>query len=151
MTLRVKIEPQSKKSISEISYYFNEDKTVEAVKDDLWRWGTFYIDMTQSEYDRLVADSAKDDWMMNTEISAYDNFELEEVWDGIASDVEFHPMGRDEKRLEKVELYKAKLEEEEEKWNYDYHEWLDEHGFEYIDCEYWIVGPVLLEIVNDTD
>jgi len=153
--LRVRVKPKYKKCVSEIETYFNEKRTVEAVKETLWRWGEFEVDMTKEEYDELTALSANagDDWYnMTTEISEYENFEMCEVWDGISVDVEFYTKCWEDS-TEEAETYEKELKKEEEgnDWDYDYELWLEANGFGY-EPDFWeilICGPLELEIVNE--
>lgn len=139
----VKIEPKYKKCVVELEWFNREDGVV-AEQETLWRWGTFYAQLTESQYEDLVEQSSEDDWKMNTEISALPEWEYEEAWDGISCDVDIY--GKDE---EAVEYTKQKLESEIEEMHYDYFEWFEKNGFEQTgELEIWIIGPLVLEVVG---
>ena len=147
--MRVKVEPKYKKSVEEIEWYRLSDTTIWAQYETLWRWGTFYVTLDEEEYSRLVEASKEDTFQMATEITAYEDFDLQDCWDGISCDTTIYS----HKEKEKAKELQEKLENEIEKeYYYDFYEWLENHDFEHSgDYEVWIHGPLVLTIEETGD
>jgi hypothetical protein len=147
--MRVKVEARYKKSVEEIEWYRLSDTNIWAQRETLWRWGTFYVTMDEEEYNRLVEDSKEDTFEMSTEITAYEDFDLWDCWDGISCDTTIYSHVEAEKEKAK-ELQKKMEDEIEDEYDWDYYEWLETHEF-YQDGGYevWIHGPLTLTIEEE--
>ena len=151
---RYLIEPEYKKSACEEQFWKNtlkNDKPVCVKVGNLYRWGSFYIDLNDAEKTELLN---KDTVIVNE----YENYELIEMWDGgcdfwveIVDEDDFTEEEQDE--INSL-LYRWKEppsdeeEDEDDDENYD-EDKMEANGWMETDCEYTLNGPFKLEKVED--
>lgn len=143
------IEPEYKKSASEEQIWSNSlknGKTVSVKVGNLYRWGSFYIELSDKEKEDLHKKSS-------IVLSDFYDYELIEMWDGgcdfwinIVNEEDYS-----ENELEEINtlLYKWPLgkvpegeEDDDEGYSYEkmeLNEWYE------CDCEYILSGPYKLE------
>ena len=150
---RYLIEPEYKKSACEEQIWTNtleNEKPVCVKVGNLYRWGSFYIDLNETEKTELLK---KDSILLND----YEDFELIEMWDGgcdfwvcIVDEDDFTEEEQDE--INSL-IYKWKEppneeDEDEDDENYD-EDKMEANGWIETDCEYTLNGPFKLEKVED--
>ena len=143
MTL-IKIEPTYKKSVVDIEFFYNEETKVWVHYEQGWRWGTFFADVTDEEFQALKnhnkyceENNTHDDF----EISDLTDFELDNTWDGVWGDIRVFKVGWTEEQ--QTELKEA-IEESDDWWD-----WLMENGFEPHDSETYICGVIDIENIDN--
>ena len=147
---RYLIEPELKKSVCEEQIWQNtlgNNKTVNVKVGNLYRWGSFYIDLNDKEKEELKKKE-------NILINDYDNFELLEMWDGGCDfwvDIVDESLYT-EQELEEINtlIYNWPKDncpegEDEDDDGYD-EEKMTTNGWNEIECEYYINAPIKLEI-----
>lgn len=117
---------KNKKSVVEVERY--EKDYNEIIVTTLWRNGEFKITCEGLGEARLLEEyfNCKD----GTEINLYEEFsdvEMQGTFDGISVDFDGD-----------TEL----LEEAQEDDDFYYSSWLEDNGYEHVDTEYFIIGPV---------
>ena len=150
------IQPTYKKSVVEEQYWSNtisNGKEVKVKANNVYRWGEFYIDLTDEEKDDLLGEEM-------IELCDYEH-ELLSCWDGgcdfwidIIDEEDF-----DKEELKEIDdlLYQWKKEEEGlgeasqgEEEGYSY-EKMEHNGWYETDCEYVITSSCELEKVTEDE
>lgn len=147
---RYLIEPEYKKSACEEQIWNNtlkNGKPVSVKVGNLYRWGSFYVELTEREKEELLK---KDQVVLND----YEDFELIEMWDG-GCDFWVNIVDEDdftEEELEEINalLYSTEDDEEEDDECYD-EEKMEINGWHETDCEYTLSSPYKLDkVVEDS-
>ena len=147
---RYLIEPEYKKSACEEQIWNNtlkNGKPVSVKVGNLYRWGSFYVELTEREKEELLK---KDQVVLND----YEGFELIEMWDG-GCDFWVNIVDEDdftEEELEEINalLYSTEDDEEEHDECYD-EEKMEINGWHETDCEYTLSSPYKLDkVVEDS-
>jgi len=147
---RYLIEPEYKKSACEEQIWNNtlkNGKPVSVKVGNLYRWGSFYVELTEREKEELLK---KDQVVLND----YEGFELIEMWDG-GCDFWVNIVDEDdftEEELEEINalLYSTEDDEEEDDECYD-EEKMEINGWHETDCEYTLSSPYKLDkVVEDS-
>ena len=145
--------PEHKKSAYEEQIWTNtlkNSKPVSLKVGNLYRWGSFNIDLSEKEKKDIVK---KETILLND----YENFELIEMWDGgcdfwvdIVDEVSFT-----EEELEEINslIYswpvgKCPEDEDEDDDGYDEQK-MELNGWIESDCEYYVNTPVKLEVITE--
>lgn len=144
---RYLIEPEYKKSAYEEQIWNNtlkNGKPVSVKVGNVYRWGSFYIELTESEKEDLLK---KDQVLLND----YEDFELLEMWDG-GCDFWVNIVDEDdfaEEELEEINalLYSTEDDEDGGLGAYPQEEKMEINGWHEIDCEYTISSPYKLDKV----
>jgi len=151
--IRYLIEPAHKKSVYEEQIWKNilkNDKPVNVRIGNLFRWGSFNIDLSKQEKEEITR---KESILINE----YENFELIEMWDGgcdfwidIVDEESFT-----EQEIEEINtlIYnwpkgKCPEYEDEDDDGYD-EEKMVLNGWKDIECEYYINTPIKLETIQE--
>jgi hypothetical protein len=148
--IRYLIEPELKKSTYEEQIWTNKlknNKTVSVKVGNLFRWGSFYIDLDEKEKKELCK---KDNILVND----YDNFELIEMWDG-GCDFWVDIVDEDnytEQEIQEINsmIYdwpNGECPDDEDEEGYDEQK-MELNGWYETDCEYYITAPFKLELVT---
>ena len=154
---RYLIEPVYKKSACEEQIWrntLNNEKSVSVKVGNLYRWGSFYIDLDDTEKSELLK---KETVLLNE----YEDFELIEMWDGgcdfwveVVDEDNFTEEEKDEiNKL--IYNWPEKHTDDEDDENYDednenYDEdKMEANGWIEYDCEYILNGPFKLEKVEE--
>lgn len=147
---RYLIEPEYKKSACEEQIWNNtlkNGKPVSVKVGNLYRWGSFYVELTEREKEELLK---KDQVVLND----YEDFELIEMWDG-GCDFWVNIVDEDdftEEELEEINalLYSTEDDEDEDDECYD-EEKMEINGWHETDCEYTLSSPYKLDkVVEDS-
>ena len=147
---RYLIEPEYKKSACEEQIWNNtlkNGKPVSVKVGNLYRWGSFYIELTEREKEELLK---KDQVVLND----YEDFELIEMWDG-GCDFWVNIVDEDdftEEELEEINalLYSTEDDTDEDDECYD-EEKMEINGWHETDCEYTLSSPYKLDkVVEDS-
>lgn len=143
---RYLIEPEYKKSACEEQIWNNtlkNGKPVSVKVGNVYRWGSFYIELTEKEKEELLK---KDQVVLNE----YEGFELIEMWDGgcdfwvnIVDEEDFT-----EEELEEINalLYSTQDNDDGDDECYE-EEKMEINGWHETDCEYTISSPYKLDKV----
>ena len=150
---RYLIEPEHKKSACEEQIWKNtlkNDKTVNVKVGNLYRWGSFNIDLNEKEKEEI---NKKESVLLND----YENFELIEMWDG-GCDFWVEIVDEDsftEKELEEINglIYSwpegnCPEDEDEDDDGYDEQK-MELNGWTEFECEYYVNPPVKLELITE--
>jgi hypothetical protein len=149
---RYVIKPEYKKSATEEQFWTNtlvNGKQVTVKVGNLYRWGSFYIDLSDNEKESLLK---KDSILLND----YEDYELIEMWDG-GCDFWVDIVDEEKYSEEEVEeintlLYKwpeGEVPEYEDEDDDGYSEDKMEINEWYeTDCEYTLSGPYELDEVE---
>lgn len=150
---RYLIEPEHKKSACEEQIWKNtlkNEKTVNVKVGNLYRWGSFNIDLYDKEKEEILK---KENILLND----YENFELIEMWDG-GCDFWVDIVDEDsftEQELEEINslIYSwpegnCPEYEDEDDDGYD-EEKMELNGWSEVECEYYINAPIKLELVTE--
>jgi hypothetical protein len=143
---RYLIEPEYKKSACEEQIWNNtlkNGKPVSVKVGNVYRWGSFYIELTEREKEELLK---KDQVLLNE----YEDFELIEMWDG-GCDFWVNIVDEDdftEEELEEINalLYSTEDDADEDDECYD-EEKMEINGWYETDCEYTLSSPYKLDKV----
>jgi len=143
---RYLIEPEYKKSACEEQIWNNtlkNGKPVSVKVGNVYRWGSFYIELTEREKEELLK---KDQVLLND----YEDFELIEMWDG-GCDFWVNIVDEDdftEEELEEINalLYSTEDDADEDDECYD-EEKMEINGWYETDCEYTLSSPYKLDKV----
>ena len=143
---RYLIEPEYKKSACEEQIWNNtlkNGKPVSVKVGNLYRWGSFYIELNEREKEELLK---KDQVVLNE----YEGFELIEMWDG-GCDFWVNIIDEDdftEEELEEINalLYSTEDDTDEDDECYD-EEKMEINGWHETDCEYTLSSPYKLDKV----
>ncbi len=143
---RYLIEPEFKKSACEEQYWSNTLKHglgVTVKVGNLFRWGSFYININEKEKNELLS---KESVLVNE----YEDFELIEMLDG-GCDFWVNILDEDdytEKELEEINRLLYKSSECSEDDGYD-EEKMYNNGWLEMDCEYILTAPLKLDKVEE--
>ena len=150
--IRYTIEPEYKKSACEEQIWSNtiNGKTVLVKVGNLYRWGSFYISLNDSQKEDLLK---KDSVVIND----YEDFELIEMWDG-GCDFWVDIVNEDqysETELEEINKLIYSWPEdndnyEEDDESYD-EEKMETNGWIETDCEYTLSSPYKLVKISEND
>ena len=143
---RYLIEPEYKKSACEEQIWNNtlkNGKPVSVKVGNVYRWGSFYIELTEREKEELLK---KDQVLLND----YEDFELIEMWDG-GCDFWVNIVDEDdftEEELEEINalLYSTEDDADEDDECYDETK-MEINGWYETDCEYTLSSPYKLDKV----
>jgi hypothetical protein len=125
-----KLSTASKKNAVEKQYWTKEGVTV--VKEEGYRWGTFYCESDERPDIDLSNEDGYD--LSNSE---YD-WELDSLDDGCWVEWDF-PEDMDEEEQERIQSL----------WDEDFFEGLEGDGWVNDDTEYWFYGPLELEEIDE--
>ena len=148
---RYLIEPEYKKSAYDEQIWNNtlkNGKPVSVKVGNLYRWGSFYIELTDIQKEDLLK---KESVLLND----YEEFELIEMWDG-GCDFWVDIVDEDDFTEEELEEINALLystpedDEDEDDECYD-EEKMEINGWCETDCEYTLSGPYKLDKVEEND
>ena len=156
---RYLIEPEYKKSACEEQIWNNtlkNGKPVSVKVGNVYRWGSFYIELTEREKEELLK---KDQVLLND----YEDFELIEMWDG-GCDFWVNIVDEDdftEEELEEINalLYSTEDDADEDENQQEYgglgacpqydEEKMEINGWYETDCEYTLSSPYKLDKVME--
>lgn len=125
-----KVEPKMKKSVYEAETWKAENKRWVTVTE-CWRWGSFYI--TPRDEDEVANLQACVDTEEMICVSDFQEWEMEECWDGCSTDLEFY--GEDWKDDAEKEAFEEGYFEES--WDH-----MEKEGFDSHDTEFEIYNGV---------
>lgn len=121
-----KVEPTFKKSVVEIEIMENEDKSKYVSVQELWRWGEYLVTPQNEEEVEMLMNGVNSD--EGVCISDFEEWELDNTWDGCATDLEFWGKGWTEEEKEAFE----------EEYFEEYFGAFENHGFMSVDSEVYI-------------
>lgn len=140
MKMRIKLEPENKKSTIEIEFFQNEEKNIWVHWETGWRWGVFYAEPSDEQMEELNLHNSEFDRTgeyEEFEVSALDEFEMDHTWDGCWSDIRVFGVNLTDEQQEEI---KEEIESSEDCWL-----WLETNGYVVQDCETYIVGKIDIE------
>jgi len=133
---RYKVEPTYKKSVEEIETFENEDKTKYVNLIELWRWGEYYVTPQNEHEVEILQKGMEEEGICITD---FEEWELDNTWDGCATDLHFYGPGWTEEDKEAFE----------EEYFENYYEAMENHGFMSVDCEVYIHTKITAVEVDD--
>lgn len=128
-----------KKSTYEIEMYRNKDTEQSLNTEICWRSGSFRVTIQNEDEANWLSLSLGDHGAI-FDYEDYEEIELLETWDGCSEDFEFYGPNWDDESKE--ELNEAYTDDDE---CFSAYEFLDNRGFESIDCNFQIHGGVIVE------
>ena len=140
MMKRYRVEPRFKKSIIECEFFKHptEKGTVEV--DVCWRGGEYFVDIDQENEDEVeMMQDAIDHPDETFEVTSFENWELDNTFDGCSEDMYYHGVDFDEDEFTE-EYYESDMGS----WEF----LVEERGWESFDCEIYIHNGVKIEEVE---
>lgn len=152
------VSPKYKKSFVENNFFevMDDDKKPDFLprmftRQIGWRSGSFNITIVNEDEQEVLQEylDAGDD-AGELELTAFEEFEFLESWDGCWEDY----FGYDDESTAQLKAaydkYWSDEALQEEFFNFD--SWLEEHfTYDIIDSEYYVVGAIEVELVNEVD
>jgi hypothetical protein len=132
-----RVSPVNKKSAEEVEIWVKDGQTIR--RTTVFRGGTFYVETTDDEMPEDIDPANPDGINMNDYFSdnAENGAELESLWDGCYSDVEY-PADMSEEERQRLE----------ELWEEDSYSAWEEDGWMNDETECWFYGPLEIEKVD---
>lgn len=128
-----------KKSTYEIEMYRNKDTEQSLNTEICWRSGSFRITVQNEDEANCLSLSLGEDGEI-FDYEDYEEIELLETWDGCSEDFEFYGPNWDDDSKE--ELNEAYADDDE---CFSAYEFLENRGFESLDCNFQVHGGVMVE------
>lgn len=139
------IEPVHKKSIEEIQYWRHAEKGVTLTITETWRWGRYFINVDEEADLPLNISEDAEDWYKHvTYVHDYD-YELDWTDDGCGTYFEVVESDKDMSDDEKYEF----AEQFEERFWEEFYMGIEEDGWDMVDSEVYIIGPLKLEKIEE--
>lgn len=127
------ITPVNKKSTEEVEIWVKDGQTIR--RTTVFRSGTFYVETSDDEMPKDIDPANPDGINMNDYFSDNaDCAELDNLWDGCYSDVEYPEDMSEEERARLDEL-----------WEEGCHSSWEEDGWVNDETECWFYGPLEIE------